>query len=361
MVGRTNLRRVAHGFGLAAAFAAGMILGPGQARAVEIRVLNWQGYGTDEAWALKAFKGKTGIDVVHDYFNSEQEMLTKLRTNPGAYDVVLINSSYTAQAADEGLIQPVDTSGMKNVGDLSPNMRNNENLVIGGKTFGVAWLWGVTSFAVNTEKINPLPDSIEALWDPKYAGRVGWRDDAVEAVQMAAIATGQSINDPKDLDVIREKLRALKPQIRTFWSSEDEWNQFFSAGEFDLAVYWSGSASRSKTHFGLPVAFIIPKEGAIGWLDGLSIATGAPNPEAAKQFIDYMIDPDFYVPWDTNVGAPASANAKANGQLPADAFNRAVLGEPATVARLQFMGPLSDSLREKMLQIWQETKTYMLQ
>jgi hypothetical protein len=31
------------------------------------------------------------------------------------------------------------------------------------------------------------------------------------------------------------------------------------------------------------------------------------------------------------------------------------------VARLQFMGPLSDSLRETMLQIWQETKTYMLQ
>jgi len=361
MVGRMQLRRAAFGFGLVAAFAVGLVLGPGQAGAVEIRVLNWQGYGTDEAWALEAFKEQTGIDVVHDYFNSEQEMLTKLRTNPGAYDVVLINSSYTVQAADEGLIQPIDTAGMANVDDLSPNMRNNENLVIDGKTYGVAWLWGVTSFAVDTTEIDPVPDSIEALWDPQYAGRVGWRDDAVEAVQMAAIATGQSVNDPKDLDVIREKLRALKPQIRTFWSSEDEWNQFFSADEFDLATYWSGSASRSKTHFGLPVAFVIPKEGAIGWLDGLSIATGAPNPDAAKKFIDYMIDPEFYVPWDTNVGAPASANAKANGQLPADAFNRAVLGDPDTVARLQFMGPLSDSLRETMLQIWQETKTYMLQ
>lgn len=361
MVGRMQLRRAAFGFGLVAAFAVGLVLGPGQAGAVEIRVLNWQGYGTDEAWALEAFKEQTGIDVVHDYFNSEQEMLTKLRTNPGAYDVVLINSSYTVQAADEGLIQPIDTAGMANVDDLSPNMRNNENLVIDGKTYGVAWLWGVTSFAVDTTEIDPVPDSIEALWDPQYAGRVGWRDDAVEAVQMAAIATGQSVNDPKDLDVIREKLRALKPQIRTFWSSEDEWNQFFSADEFDLATYWSGSASRSKTHFGLPVAFVIPKEGAIGWLDGLSIATGAPNPDAAKKFIDYMIAPDFYVPWDTNVGAPASANAKANGQLPADAFNRAVLGDPDTVARLQFMGPLSDSLRETMLQIWQETKTYMLQ
>ena len=79
--------------------ALGLALAAGQAHADEIRVLNWQGYGTDEPWSLELFKEKTGLDVVHDYFNSEQEMLTKLRTNPGAYDVVLINSAYTRQAA----------------------------------------------------------------------------------------------------------------------------------------------------------------------------------------------------------------------------------------------------------------------
>ena len=45
------------------------------------------------------FKQKTGLDVVHDYFNSEQEMLTKLRTNPGTYDVVLMNTIYVMEAA----------------------------------------------------------------------------------------------------------------------------------------------------------------------------------------------------------------------------------------------------------------------
>jgi len=357
MIGHEKLHRLATGLGL----AAGLALTAGQASAAEIRVLNWQGYGTDEAWALEAFTAESGVAVVHDYFNSEQEMLTKLRTNPGAYDVVLINSAFTRQAAEEGLIQPIDTTGMKNVADLSPNMRDNENLVFDGKTYGVAWVWGVTSFAVDTEDFASPPNSIEALWDPKNAGRVGWRDDAVEAVQMAAIALGQDINNPQDMDSIREKLRALKPQIRTFWSSEDEWNQFFSANEFDLATYWSGSASRSKTAFGLPVEFVIPAEGAIGWLDGLSIATGAPNPDGAKAFIDYMIDPAFYVKWDTEVGAPASANAKANGQLPDTAFNRAVLGNAEKVAKVQFMGPMSDEQREEILELWQETKTYLLE
>jgi len=137
-----------------------------------IRVLNWQGYGTDEAWSLQMFEEKTGIKVVHENFNSEQEMLTKLRTNPGAYDVVLINSAFTAQAAEEGLIQPIDTSGMANTGDLSPGMGDNENLVIDDQVYGVAWVWGLTSFAVNTDKFATAPDSIEALWDAANAGRV---------------------------------------------------------------------------------------------------------------------------------------------------------------------------------------------
>ena len=86
----------------------------------------------------------------------------------------------------------------------------------------MAWVWGVTAFAVNNEVLDPAPVSIQALWDPQYAGRVGWRDDPVEAVQLAAIATGQDMNAPADLDKVRDKLRALKPQIKTFWSSEDE-------------------------------------------------------------------------------------------------------------------------------------------
>jgi spermidine/putrescine transport system substrate-binding protein len=219
----------------------------------------------------------------------------------------------------------------------------------------------VTSFAVDTNDFSEMPASIEELWDPKHAGRVGWRDDAIEAIMFAAIATGQDINNPADFDVIRDKLRGLKPQIRTFWSSEDEWNQFMSANEFDLATYWSGSASRSKMAFGLPVEFVIPKEGAIGWLDGLSVATDAPNADGAKAFIDWMIDPEFYVRWDTDVGAPASANAKANAQLPEAAFNRAVLGDPEKVATLQFMGPMDEELRQKILELWQETKTYLLE
>src|SRR5579863_6604016 len=103
------------------AFGAGLLTIAGSRRAdaaaTEITVLNWKGYGTDEAFALKAFAEATGITVKHDYFNAESEMLTKLRTNPGAYDVVLINSARTQQAQGEGLIEAIDFAAVPNAKD----------------------------------------------------------------------------------------------------------------------------------------------------------------------------------------------------------------------------------------------------
>src|SRR3546814_1782335 len=123
------------------------MLGVPQAKAeCELQVLNWQGYGTDEAWAVELFEQQTGVKVVHDYFNSEQEMLTKLRTSPGTYDVVLINSSFTGLAAEEGLLQPIDPASIGNFADLGEKMRNSPYLNMDGKMYGVAWVWGVTSF-----------------------------------------------------------------------------------------------------------------------------------------------------------------------------------------------------------------------
>ncbi|MEX0317603.1 MAG: PotD/PotF family extracellular solute-binding protein [Ruegeria sp.] len=336
------------------ATAVGAFAALSAANADEIRVLNWQGYGTDLDWAVTAFTEATGHTVVHEYFNSEQEMLTKLRTNPGAYDVVLINAAFTPQAQGEGLIGRVDTSKIANLADVPEDLAGNQDLNAGGALHGVPWTWGLTSFAVNTNDFAEAPTSIEVFWDEQYTGKVSIRDDALEAVQFAAIATGQNINDISDLDAVKDKLSALMPQIKTYWGSENDWNQFMAAGDLAVATFWSGSASRSISA-GLPVQFVVPQEGAIGWLDGLSIPASSTNQDAAHAFINWMIDPEFYVKWAAE-GAPASANAKAAAALPDDAFNKRILGDPEVVARVQFQRPVSDENREKYLELWQGLK-----
>ena len=136
--------------------------------------------------------------------------------------------------------------------------------------------------------------------------------------------------------------------------SINDWNQFMAAGDLDVASYWSGSASRSAAA-GLPVQFVVPQEGAIGWLDGLAVPASSKNVDAAHAFINWMIDPAFYSEWNAN-GAPASANSAAAAALPEDAFNRKVLGDPKVAARVQFMQPVSAEDREAYLEMWQSLK-----
>jgi spermidine/putrescine transport system substrate-binding protein len=354
---RTNRRRF-----LAGATALGVgatILGaPRIAKAAgDVKVLNWQGYGTDEAWAVDAFHKATGNTVVHDYYNSESEMITKMRTNPGGYDVVLTNCAWNGLASKAGLIQPIDTAKIGNWGDLTPAFRDSALLNDGGKTYGVSWVWGITAIAYNTDVFKPGPDTLATLWDPKLKKRVALRDDGVEAVSFGAIATGQDMNHPADLAKVKAKLMELKPNVALLWSSEDEWNKQFAAKAFDISIYWSGSALRSKTNFKLPVGYYVPKEGGIGWFDGLAIAKGAPNPDGAHAFINYMVDPSFYVTWETKVGAPASANPKAMAALPDSDPSKGLYGDAESVKRLQFMAPLSDKEKQDYSDLWTEVKT----
>lgn len=340
---------------MGAAAAAG-VSAPGMARAATtITVLNWQGYGTDEKWAVKAFADKTGIQVVHDYFSSEPEMLTKLRTNPGVYDVVLINSARSQQAAGEGLLTEVDFSKLPNASGLSSELRNHANLKTNGKIYGVPWVWGITALAIREG--GKAPSSYAALGDPAYAGRVALFDDAVTGVAIGAFLTGQDMNHPTNLAAITEKLKTFKPNVKLLWSSEDQWNKSFAAKEFDLSVYWSGASVRSRRNSKLPVEFVVPKEGGVGWLDSLSVPATARNPDAGRAFINYMIDPDFYVEWATKVGAPASANANAMEKLPADDLNR-VIHKPEYLKTMTLQSALADDQRQAFNNLWEEVKAF---
>ena len=97
--GRSNRREFLAG-ATALGVGAAVLGAPRIARAGgDVKVLNWQGYGTDEKWSLDEFNKATGNTVTHDYYNSESEMITKLRTNPGGYDVVLTNCAWNGSRA----------------------------------------------------------------------------------------------------------------------------------------------------------------------------------------------------------------------------------------------------------------------
>ena len=341
--------------------SAALMTWSGKPRAAEgktITVLNWQGYGTDLPAGLSDFKAATGIDVKHDYYNSEPEMLTKVRTNPGAYDVVLVNSARDAQAEADGLIDPIDLAKVPNAAGLAPAFKTNPNILIDGKTYGVPWVWGMNALAVRTGK-GLTVDSYAVFDEPRLAGRGALFDDAVTEIAIAALMTGQDINAPADMKRIADTLKGFKKDVKLIWSSEDEWNKAFAADAFDVSVFWSGAVTRAVNLHHQPVTFVIPKEGAVGWLDNLCIPASSTKKDAGLQFINHMIDPRFYAEWAKS-GAPASTNNAAMDALLEGDLNKQI-HKPEYLAKLQFMGALPDERRQAFNDLWEEVKAYYAQ
>lgn len=334
---------------------------PAQSTApIQLHILNWQGYGSDEAWAIEQFEQMYQVEIVHDYFNSEDELLTKLRTSPGVYDVVLPNIAYIPPAIADDLLQPIEVSQLEVWDNLPAAFQELPEILHEGEVYGVPWAWGATSLVYNTEVFPNGITSLNALWDPQYAGQVGFEDNYEDAVIFAALAAGiEPANQPTDLEAVRAKLEELVPNVRALWQSEDEFNRLFSSGEITLGVYWSGSAARAKNQFNLPIAFVIPEEGAIGWTDAWSIPKDAPNVEMALKWIDFMSSPEFYVRWDSTAGAPVPANPAVLEAMPENSFSRTVFGDPAVSSKLAFITNTPADVREQWVELWQEVKTQM--
>jgi len=119
-------------------------------------------------------------------------------------------------------------------------------------------------------------------------------------------------------------------------------NKAFAAGAFDISVYWSGAAVRSAKQLKLPVDFIVPKEGAIGWLDGLRSRNEHKEGSRLK-FINYMIDPGFYFTWATQ-GRRAASPTRPHGQRPP--MTSAARCTRTAICNLRMMSALPDDRRQ---------------
>jgi spermidine/putrescine transport system substrate-binding protein len=322
-----------------------------------LRVINWNSYGSDELFALEEFGKLYNVKIEHDYINSEEELLTKLRTSPGTYDVVLPNVAYLRIAMEEDLVEPIDITMLEKWDSLLPRFKDLPEIRdAAGNVYGVPWVWGATAISYNTEVFPQGISSINELWNPEYKGQVAIFDSFEDEIIFAGLALGdRTPYQPDDLEAVKAKLMDLMANVKTLWASEDEFNKLFANGDISLGVYWSGASARAA-NMGLPMAFVVPEEGAFGWIDTWAIAKDAPNRDLAHKWLDYMISSQFYVTWDTTAGAPAPTTQESLDGLPEDNFNRIVMGNPEIIERLVFAETMSPETREEWNRLWEEVK-----
>lgn len=326
----------------------------GEGEKTKLYVVNWKDYGSDDQEFIAAFEEANNCQIVNTYMSSEEELLTKLRTSKsGEIDVCLPNCTILPAAIKEGLLAEIDTAKLENFDGMFERFKTQKECFDGEKMYAVPFVWGSTAIAYNSEVIKEAPKSMSALFDEQYAGRIAFRDDYNDAVMTAAIVLGQDPNNPSDLEAIKAKLIEQKAMNKTYWKTGDEFSKLFAGKQIDIGLMWSGQSAWMKQE-GEPIAFTVPEDGAIGWVDNWGIAEGSQNKELAYAFIDWMISKDFQNNWAVN-GGPAPVNQAAAEALdPAYAASAGM--DEASLNRLYFMEYRTDEVKNTWNELWTEVK-----
>ncbi|MCP4381527.1 MAG: extracellular solute-binding protein, partial [Hyphomicrobiales bacterium] len=283
-------RRILVSTALATVMAAAV---PFQATAEgTLRMLTWEGYAEDD-W-VKEFEEATGATVNISYAGSVDEMFAKMASSNGAdFDLVAVDTSSIPRYIDAGLIAPVDLSRLKNFENLMPEFQSVEELQHEGDNYGVPFAWGSIGLIYDTEFFgdNP-PDSWATLWNEELAGRLIALDDANNNVVTAALYLG--FEDPYNLtdeqfEQVKEALIETKGLLATYYSGFDEGVEIWKQNAIVANLAMGEFQAQKMLDQNMPVKYIIPKEGAIGWLDCLLLSAGAENPDLVYAWVDHVL------------------------------------------------------------------------
>jgi len=262
-------------------------------------------------YIVKPFQDKYGVKVRLGSFGNNAEQLAKLQAGNSRVDVSSINGDGVYVAIKGGALLPLRLDNIPNFSDQDPKFKSPTYETGDGKNYSAALVWGDQAIAYNTKKIKKAPDSWAALWNPTYKGRVAVFGANPGPIYMTAMALGQDMNHISDLAAIEAKLMALKPNLLKWWSSGSELSQLFASGEVWIADFWRGRVNNLKKE-GVPIEYVVPKEGAPSWVDTMVIPKACENRAAAEAFINTMLDATVQRNFCTKGINYAPSNVKAH-------------------------------------------------
>lgn len=251
-------------------------------------------YASANEWehAVEPFMEQTGVKVNLTFVSDPTATAQAIRQSPGNWDVVSFDSTGAGFLEIAlGNVVPLDVQRLSNW--KSQPQRFRADAQHEGKVYGVPFYWGGTILGWNTDAIETELDSWSTLWDPKYEGKVSVLDSPSELFGMVSLALGQKrLNDTSaaNLQRTKEKLLELIPNVKTFWSTGTDIEQFMSGGEVELAHIWDGTI-RGLAKNGESVKSTFPREGVRYWMEVAALVKDAPHPNAAYAWINFVTSP----------------------------------------------------------------------
>lgn len=300
-------RRALKGLAVAGTFAA---MGPWIVRDARsssgvLNMMMWSDYLP--AGFLRRFEKSTGIRIRHSPYDSSNELFNKLRASKGRnFDLIGPATYRLLQWKPLDLLQPWDMKRVPEKG-ISKAFLDSSGTAASwdDATYLLPFVWGTEGIGWNKRKWSRGDDapSYGDLWRPEMKGLVTGRPHSLLlGIGLHLDAIGQLPSKRLDDSYQNESaMRRIwseigrfalerKPWFRVFWYDADGQRNAFTQNDVTAGQVWDGPTTRLRNG-GFPVIYQAPKEGAIGWIDGLSLPIGAENIDQAYEFVKFAYNP----------------------------------------------------------------------
>tara|TARA_B100000678_G_scaffold30927_1_gene22926 strand:- start:75 stop:1220 length:1146 start_codon:yes stop_codon:yes gene_type:complete len=323
-VSRRSVLKGAAATGAAAAIGPWYI--PNAFAAPVVNVLMWGEYLPDSVVA--DFKAKTGITVNHTKIGDNGEIISKMKAGGGAgFDLASPTNMRALQWENLGVLAPFDMNRI-NTSAVNPGM-----LAVGERDWnfggnGSHWvpqLWGTESISWRTDKWQPdgLP-SFGDIWEPNPG-----IDGAFMMGRTYSMMTGCGIwmhhqgkmdfwSSYKDEDTMRKNWETItdyciskKGNLVKFWSGADPQKQGFTSDGVVVGQTWDGPIA-AMMKAGEPVAYQTTDEGALAWIDGITLSAKAENIDEAYELINYSFTPEVGGQTVNEIGYNSAVNGASD-------------------------------------------------
>ena len=293
----------------------------------KLNFYNWDTYIGETT--LADFQKASGIDVNMSLFATNDELFAKLRAGNPGFDVIVPGSEFVQRMIQAKLLEPLDHAKIPNIKNVAPEFIKDAPYDPGRK-FSMPYTWLVIGIGYRKSKVKEVPDSWKYLFDSdEYKGRIAVMSDASELFRNCFKYLGKSINDdsPELIKQAEALLIKQKPNIKSF--HEDNGQDLLLSGEVDVVMEYNGDIAQVMTEDD-DLNFVVPKEGAMKQSDTLAIPKGAPHPENALKFINFILDAKVGDAISETIKY-TSPNAAAVALMPASYKDNPVIFPPAEI------------------------------
>jgi spermidine/putrescine transport system substrate-binding protein len=262
-----------------------------------LTMLNWPFYiendEPDTSVLLTGFKDSTGISV--DYqtvIDSNEDFNTKygdtLASGQGiGADLIVLTSWNCADYIKAGWVEPFDAANFPNKSNVIDVLANPA--WDPGRAASIPWAVGQTGLAYYPDKVGGEITDVNAIFDPKFAGRVTILDEMRDTVGLVLL--GQGINPETattdQMLAAVAKIGAARDAGQFRKITGNSYTEDLALGDAWISVAWSGDAA-SLIAEDENLAWVIPEQGGMRWVDNAMIPIGAENKANAEALLNYL-------------------------------------------------------------------------